>query len=488
MKRERTFSATALLLGAALLFGGGNRCSAAADSFYVDLLHEGTQSYDRADYAGAARSLRLACFGLLDDLRLLGECLPRLALAQDKVGDHEGLHDTWKRLAEAEERYGVYSQASLPNDVRTALEQRLAAQIPAASLDAVPAFRGAASRQFEAQLAAMQPRQRRQALEARIAAEPKNPQWLVLAGELDLAEHRAPQALSRAQAALVLAPDNPRAVCLRGAARAAPAAAADSAACREAVVDLDACAQSRRDAEHAAALLGCWVTLGDWRHAEDLLRTLPPAVTADRGVATLAKRIDSHAAAPSSGTAGTTAAAGAPAAPGKATPPASGRPASSAATTAPTPTAGPRTPPPAAAGATGAASPSGPLAPLTTAERDKLETARRLLEHETSAHELRRAFDLASGVADAHHDSADAQRLAGEAAYRISRWQDATGYLRRGNLSDDQPELLFYMAVSLYEVGSQPAAATALHRALPNLRRTAYVDSYVKKIDGGGAP
>jgi hypothetical protein len=40
------------------------------------------------------------------------------------------------------------------------------------------------------------------------------------------------------------------------------------------------------------------------------------------------------------------------------------------------------------------------------------------------------------------------------------------------------------MAVSLYESGDAAGAAAALRRALPNLKRTPYVDSYVQKIQG----
>jgi hypothetical protein len=40
------------------------------------------------------------------------------------------------------------------------------------------------------------------------------------------------------------------------------------------------------------------------------------------------------------------------------------------------------------------------------------------------------------------------------------------------------------MAVALHESGDTAGAAAALKRALPNLRRTPYVDSYAKTILG----
>jgi tetratricopeptide (TPR) repeat protein len=123
--------------------------------------------------------------------------------------------------------------------------------------------------------------------------------------------------------------------------------------------------------------------------------------------------------------------------------------------------------------------------PVTEAERKKMDQARQLLSQERPAKELRQAFQLAREVADAHPDAREPQHLAAEAAYRISRWSDAAAYFRRGgDPGDAEPERLFYMAVSLQESGDSAAAAAALKRALPNLRRTPYVDTYAKKILG----
>lgn len=99
--------------------------------------------------------------------------------------------------------------------------------------------------------------------------------------------------------------------------------------------------------------------------------------------------------------------------------------------------------------------------------------------------DLKEALRLARQLADAHPDSKEVQYLAGEAAYRNSRWTEAAAYFRRGGTpGDDHPELLFYMAVAFYEVGDQPGAASALRRSLPNLQKTPYVESYVKRILG----
>jgi hypothetical protein len=307
---------------------------AAIDPFYQGLLRDGQQAFDRKDYGTAARQLRLACFGMLDDPRPLADCLSRLLLAQDGAGDVEGVRDTFRRLTEIEDRFKAYSQGEIPPELRAALEARLAARIPAATLAGAPAFRSSPGKK----------------------------------------------------------PGSPAAATTPGS--SAPA-----------------------------------------------VKPVP-----------------------------------APASPIAALPPQASDPAP---TKSPAPAAGPARP---------AASPPATAAadkPLTDAERKKLDQARQLLAEQRPSKELRQAFELARAVADAHPGSKEAQLLAAEGAYRISRWNDAAAYFKRGgDPGDEQPERLFYMAVVLYESGDAPAAAAALKRSLPNLQRTPYVESYIHKILG----
>lgn len=315
MKRMKQPALLALILLAAV------RPAAAADPFYDSLLRQGSQQYDREEFADAAKTLRLACFGLLDEPLVLGGCLVRLALAQDRTGDADGFEDTFRRLTEVEERFQGYSGANLAPELRAALEQRLAARIPVSTLRSIPAFRALADR-----------------TDAAGAAKP------------------ATQTAGREP--------KPRG------------------------------ASAQEDRKPVSA---------------------PPA-----------------------------------------NPPAAVAPATTMTTTV-----------------------------LSGAEREKMAQARKLLTAEGKIKELRQAFDLAREVADAHSDSTEAQHLAAEAAYRISRWKEAAEYFKRGGEpGTDQPELLFYMAVSLYESGDAQAAATVLRRSLPNLQRTPYVDAYARKILG----
>ncbi len=305
----------------------------AVDPFYQELYRDGNLAYDRGDAGGAARTLRLACFGMLDDPKLLGGCLARLALAQDKATDLEGFRETFVRLADVEERFQGYSQADLPAEVRSALEQKIGAHIPAATLESSPpVFRALAKRSPAQSPPAGKP-----------AAKPQPPS------------------------------------------QPAPPAAPP---------------------------------------------VKPPAAQPAAGKAVMPE-----------------------------TKPAGAKP------VVPVPAPAAR--------------------PLSDEERGKLESVRKALGETGKGKELRQTFQTAREVADAHPEAVDAQRLAGEAAYRLSLWSDAVAYLQRGGgLPDSEPELLFYLAVSLYESGNRAAATATLKRSLPNLQRSPYVDAYARKILG----
>lgn len=310
--------------------------SAAIDPFYESLLREGILAFDRGDYAASSRSLRIACFGMLDEPEALAGCLSRLALAQDRMDDDDGFQETFRRLAEVEERFQAYSGAQLPAETRAALEQRLAARIPVATLRSIAVFRPLAERK---------PGQGEPSQSARAGDPPPR------RGQAD--------------------------------------------------------APSRRRA-------------------------------------------------------------------GAAPPQASAPPQSAPAGTAVSQSSQPPQPP----------QPDQPR-DLTAAERDRMSQARKLLSPESKVKELKQAYDLAREVADAHPGSVEAQHLAAEAAYRISRWADAARYFRRGGEpGENQPELQFYMAVSLFESGDAAGAAAILKRSLPNLQRSAYVDEYARRILG----
>lgn len=111
-----------------------------ADPFYANLLAKGSDQYNRRDYAGAARTLRLACFGLLDEPERLADGLVRLGLAQAAAGEREAFVETFRRVLEVEERFSAYSRAAIPEAMRTEFERQARSLVPAATLATVPRF------------------------------------------------------------------------------------------------------------------------------------------------------------------------------------------------------------------------------------------------------------------------------------------------------------------------------------------------------------
>lgn len=122
---------------------------------------------------------------------------------------------------------------------------------------------------------------------------------------------------------------------------------------------------------------------------------------------------------------------------------------------------------------------------LSSQDRDILTRAYELLEAARTRQDLDEPYRLATEVADANPAVRGPQHLAAVIAYRSARWQEAVRYFRRGgDPGEGDPELLFYLAVSLYEAGEPEAAADALRRSLPRIEHTPFVRSYEAKILG----
>jgi hypothetical protein len=436
------------------LFGGSlaaRPAAAAIDPFYLSLYSDGVQAYDRGDYANAAHWLQLACFGLLDEPKALGGCLARLAVAQAQSGDGDGFRESFRRLTEVEAGFSGYSQADLPVAVRNAFEQQAAARVPEEMLVASPTFSRLRSQKEAVKVEALPPKARRDELQKRLAADPKNPTWRILLGRLEVAEGKPALALAAAQAALALAPEEPRAICLRGLAQAR------LGACAEALADLSGCAETIQFATPAAARLGCLVERKSWAEARAFVAGLPQALLDDRELSRLMRQLpEDDGKSPAS-------------APETAANPPAARP----------PAANPPAPTSPSPGPPGRPATSEP----TAKERESFGKVRGFLGPEAPTRDLKRARELAKPIADAHPDWRDAQLLMAEAAYRNSRWGEAASYFRRaGDPGDDRPELLFYFAVSLFESGDRQGAATILKRSLPNLQPSPFIDEYTRKI------
>ena len=474
--RRRPRARAAALAALALLLAAGaaaaqepQPAAEAVHPFYADLLEQGIFAYQQGSHAEAETDLRLAVFGLLESPRTLARGLAYLALAQAAGGGGEALEATLQRVLALERRAPVFGQAELSPAARGAFEELLVSRLPESTLAQIPAFRRLADAKLAARLAGLRPAERRRALEEKVASVPDDPAWLLALAELELAERNFPAAAARAAQILALADradpgQTTAARCVRG------RALASTGGCAAAVADLDACPAARTDVDAAAALLECRVTLGQWLEAQALLDSLPPSVAAARPVSRHRRQVSRQV-------------ARLPHAP----------PAAAAADAESGPPARTPGPAPATGGAArqpeNGASPAQPEpspAALPADARAELARARGLLASANLASELEDPLRIAREVADAHPDSAEAQHLAAEIAYRASRWEEAARYFRRGG-EPAQPEMLFYMAVSLFEAGEQEAAKPLLERALPSLPRTPFVEGYAERILGPGA-
>ncbi|MDX2000106.1 MAG: hypothetical protein SF066_20500 [Thermoanaerobaculia bacterium] len=448
--------------------------AAAVDPHYDGLLRQGSYALERGDAATAAKLLRLDCFGLLDEPLLLADCLVRLGVAQARSEDGSGFAETFRRLSEIEARDNSYSRGRITAELKDSFEEAAARLVPRSALVDAPAFRHLAVRSEELEVRRLSPARRREELGRRIAAEPGNGRWKLLAAETAIVEGRWGEATDWASKALGEV-KTPREVsdghCLRG------FALAQDRKCAEAVTDLANCADVRTTVEPARAFLGCWIELGRFGDATELVNALPGAIREDRQIEALRRRIPAVSPAPTATAPPVTAPAGPPAKTPPPVPTPEPPPPAPAPSAAETPSPSPVAPP----AKTESSPPPAPENELPAAETAKLEQARKLLGEARRRGDLDEPFRLAREVADTRASHREAQFLVAAIAYRSSRWAEAVRYFRRGG-EPDSAEMLFYLAVSLYETGDPEGAASALRRSLPGLERTPFVDGYVTKI------
>ncbi|MFN7986221.1 MAG: hypothetical protein U0529_02035 [Thermoanaerobaculia bacterium] len=131
-------SIAALLVAAAVAWLPGR--AAAADDFYQMRLEEGRIAYQTGSGVEAVNLLRIACFGLMDQPRLLSEGLVWLVLAQQKLDRLADADATLRRFLDVEKRFGTYSKASLPAETRKEFDRTLLRRIPPDALRAVPSL------------------------------------------------------------------------------------------------------------------------------------------------------------------------------------------------------------------------------------------------------------------------------------------------------------------------------------------------------------
>ncbi len=460
-------------------------------------LREGQLAYQQGDFAGAARALRLACFGLLDEPELLAEGLVRLTLVQHAMSDVDGTLRTFTRLVEIEERFDAYRQAELEPKLREDLEALLLG-LPPEAIAWSPTFQRIVDKRREAaeveRIAGLSDRERAQRLERQLAQEPDDRDSIAKLADLRLRSGRHREAADLAARALGLGPADPALDCLRAA-----ALANDRANCEQALSTLSACPDLASDPDYARGGLSCQVELKRWADADQLAASLGDAARRDLQVVKLLRTVDRQVARlERRQTRAAESVASAPeqvvpeqVRPGEAKDSAPAGELETGTTADALPAVGrdvgpvtPR-PPSLPPKATEPAPFVALLQRLAPADAQAARNARKLLEDSVDLGQVESALILATEVADRNPDRPEAQFLAAEIAYRASRWPTALTYFRRGgDPGDGRPDLLFYLAVSSYEAGYREAAEGFLARCLPKLPRNPLVTSYAGRILG----
>lgn len=242
--------------------------SGSVDPFYDRLYRDGLNARASGDNALAARKLRLACFGMLDDPPALAACLGQLALVEAARDQSTAVREAIDRLLELERLFQALTKASaspsLSASDREAIDSLIRQNVAPQAVADIPAFRLLALRM-------MPPADRRRELDRKIAVDPRNPDWRQLLAELFYEERQFAEAAREAQQVLNLKPESESGHCLRGLARADLKDCGD-----ETLADLGSC---RPPAQNGASLRLCSCYLGraDAAAARAVFDRLPPS-------------------------------------------------------------------------------------------------------------------------------------------------------------------------------------------------------------------
>jgi hypothetical protein len=170
MSRRSRF---AVLLGIALAVAPFSR---AADDFSRERLRVGEEALKAKRLPEAVDQLRIACFGLLDQVDALSECLVHLTLAQDAAKLPDDAEATLNRFLEVERRFAPYSKAAIPAEQRREFQAILHSRVPQASTLSIPSLTPLIETE-EQRIAKLPPAERVKALEAASLREPAARKW-----------------------------------------------------------------------------------------------------------------------------------------------------------------------------------------------------------------------------------------------------------------------------------------------------------------------
>jgi tetratricopeptide (TPR) repeat protein len=423
----------------------------AADPFYIELREAGFRAYDRGDYASAQRDLRIASFGLLDEPHLLAEALTYLALSQAESADSDGFTNTAHRIVEIEDRFRAFTGASLPTDLRRQFTSELIDRVDEGTLLRSPTFAPLVQQRSQNRFESLTPDEKRGELTRRLTAEPNNLDLLNSLVALEMAAGRTIEALNWLDRMVGVNPSAPEVRCRRS------NLAAQVGDCRTALADRFHCATPPARLEPAIALVECMIAQENWDSAATMVRNLAPNLQADPKLAKLAQRIRKNQS---------------PAGPSESSESSQSSDAADSLE---------HSKPSTEANQSTRAADRQPSPP---SYQDDLALLKQRLHDLSPSDDPAEVMVLAHSISNRHLGSEDIQILAGETAYRLSQWESAIRFFdRAGSLSRKQPDLLFYLAVSLFETGQLEAARKSLEKSLPKLQRTPFVESFIAKIN-----
>ncbi|MCZ6727606.1 MAG: hypothetical protein O7A98_09680 [Acidobacteria bacterium] len=427
---------------------GSGGMAAEVDPFYDSLLRQGAAAYDRGDFEEAAKRLRVACFGLMDEPAVLADALVRLALAQSAMNDRQAFGATFERIAQVEELFAGYSQAPLPAEVRSQFETQLIERVPMATLRGSATFSRLVRNKELLQLQSLPPAQRRAQLESMVRESPNDPDWRRMLAEAQVAGGDGRQAIDALQQEVLARPADGNTRCLLARAHL------QAGRCELSSDNIERCDVRALPAPELTRHIDCLTGAERWLEAASVVVSLPPAVRTSRPLVKREKRI------------------------ARALPPDTEIP-----PLAPFVADARVASPP--AGTTSRAT-SQPAAQFPTrVPESAVQTLRERLTAAASREELASIADDAEHLGKRYPASREALYIAGEAAYKVSNWSRAARNLAAsGGPPAARPELLFYLSVSFFELGDRDQAARILQQALPNLQRTAIVQRYVRDILG----
>jgi tetratricopeptide (TPR) repeat protein len=429
--RERTATALGLLLGLALSIPQQAR---SADPFYEEQLRRGRRAYEIGKFEEATKSLRIAGFGLLEEPLALTESLLYLGLAQAAMNERAEWGETFERIVEIEDQFSSYSNLDRP-EIKRAFEELVRRWVDPQTLELSPGFEKLAPAHSAPELDAQSARE---ALRERLRDVPGDVDTMLELARLERQLGRERKAIQLLDRIADLEPTNTGAQCTR------LEISFELQRCNRALAAYPYCAEEATEMPVVAFLLDCLAGSGRWSEASALLAMLPEDRRSDPDLGAFDVEIRSRLLEEES------------------------RKPSENGDAEGTPIA--------------EASKAGGLA-----GRDA-ETAaeiRRLLAEAAVSPDLEEPIRLALDLADRYPASREAHFLAAEALYRAGRWTDAVEQFRLGGEpTSEQPLLLFYFGVSLFESDETDEAATAVREAIPLLEQTPFVDSYVERILG----